>query len=614
MFTKRSFGLVILFVLFCSSGFGMVYPIGDMAVKPTTSFDSGNGYVITQGFLATRVMDGVEKTHLGVDLATYNNASGGDVYAIDAGIVADVQYSQATTGWGTMVRIRHQLPDGTVYYSQSAHLLYGSVTVSKDSTVVIGQVIGQVGSTGYSTNPHLDFEVKRLDNDGCGYLPDSDCSNDSVDNYYDPLDFIEAHNQPSTVARYSNGALNQPILDCFNRNGGADHFGQPFNNNGGGVYVHDWYSLDGSNFVTIQDFYHPGYDFYSAIIESSAMSAAFELKAGFRWYYMDQLAGYGPSTLNAPLCDERAFVDSNGLFGPANQIYVRQDFQTGKTLIWNLATGIQMVDTPSDGFHIALGGQESIDIWTSSVSYNQVILNWLLPFAGSSVVYRNDWPIHTTTDQLLTDNTALSNTTYRYYVQATSSDNGVVMRSPVLEVTTPANPNRYTITAQLRSGDYDTVDVEIVENTLYPYAPFHCFVRNDGAESYKVAATSWSFSGLQTGVSHTFYCEALTASDLVLGRSNVVTVFVPVPPTVSPTPTWTPRPDPNVPFKIVDGMHLTVIGDIFRVSFTAEAYQTVTLDRFSAKGYIQDPWGDQYSRSWPAVQFSPPLVMNPGDR
>ena len=162
MFTKRSFGLVILFVLFCSSGFGMVYPIGDMAVKPTTSFDSGNVYVITQGFLATRVMDGVEKTHLGVDLATYNNASGGDVYAIDAGIVADVQYSQATTGWGTMVRIRHQLPDGTVYYSQSAHLLYGSVTVSKGSMFPLGSAV-VTDAIGVATTPGDSLAVWACD-------------------------------------------------------------------------------------------------------------------------------------------------------------------------------------------------------------------------------------------------------------------------------------------------------------------------------------------------------------------------------------------------------------------------------------------------------------------
>ena len=103
-----------LFICLWSHGFGMVYPVGDANIQPTTSFSSGNGYVITQTFLYVGI-DG--KTHLGVDLATYNNASGGDVRAVESGTVTYVQNSQATTGWGAMVRIRHQLPNGTVYFS-----------------------------------------------------------------------------------------------------------------------------------------------------------------------------------------------------------------------------------------------------------------------------------------------------------------------------------------------------------------------------------------------------------------------------------------------------------------------------------------------------------------
>src|SRR3989344_6568130 len=122
-----------LFICLWSHGFGMVYPVGDANIQPTTSFSSGNGYVITQTFLYVGI-DG--KTHLGVDLATYNNASGGDVRAVESGTVTYVQNSQATTGWGAMVRIRHQLPNGTVYFSQYAHMIYGSITVSVNSTVV----------------------------------------------------------------------------------------------------------------------------------------------------------------------------------------------------------------------------------------------------------------------------------------------------------------------------------------------------------------------------------------------------------------------------------------------------------------------------------------------
>ena len=182
---------VILLTLFCGQSFGMVYPVGNQNIKPTASFDSGNGYIITQQFLYV----GGDGTHLGVDLAALNNASGGEVRSIDSGIVVHVQHSEDTTGWGTMVRIRHQLLDGTVYYSQYAHMLYESVTINAGDSVVKGQAIGKVGSTGYSTNPHLHFEVKKVDNNGCGYFPKPACPNDSVDNYYDPLEFIAAHSQ-----------------------------------------------------------------------------------------------------------------------------------------------------------------------------------------------------------------------------------------------------------------------------------------------------------------------------------------------------------------------------------------------------------------------------------
>jgi murein DD-endopeptidase MepM/ murein hydrolase activator NlpD len=96
---------------------------------------------------------GYVKVHTGTDLGRGD----GYVYAAASGTVV-------TTGWGgaygLMTVIDHGDVDGahltTLYAHQSAQL------VEVGDSVVRGQRIGVIGSTGYSTGPHLHVEV-RLD-------------------------------------------------------------------------------------------------------------------------------------------------------------------------------------------------------------------------------------------------------------------------------------------------------------------------------------------------------------------------------------------------------------------------------------------------------------------
>ena len=116
----------------------------------------------TGGLYLFPVPDGDEITqeyseqHKAWDIAA---VTGSAVVAAEEGTVTYVQIwdgSYDTTGmmsYGHMIQIEH--PDGnTTLY---AHL--SEINVQQGEKVVRGQRIGRVGSTGYSTGPHLHFEV-----------------------------------------------------------------------------------------------------------------------------------------------------------------------------------------------------------------------------------------------------------------------------------------------------------------------------------------------------------------------------------------------------------------------------------------------------------------------
>lgn len=104
---------------------------------------------ITSRF-GTRVdpISGVVKTHGGTDIAA---PEGTPILAAADGTVVAATYNAG--GYGFYVKIMHNGTYSTLYGHCSALL------VSAGQTVKQGQVIAKVGSTGYSTGPHLHFEV-----------------------------------------------------------------------------------------------------------------------------------------------------------------------------------------------------------------------------------------------------------------------------------------------------------------------------------------------------------------------------------------------------------------------------------------------------------------------
>ena len=91
--------------------------------------------------------------HKGIDISG-KNASGCLVVAGASGVVTEAGYNSG--GYGNYVKINHGNGIETLY----AHMLDNSLAVSAGDVVQKGQVVGQVGNTGYSFGAHLHFEVR----------------------------------------------------------------------------------------------------------------------------------------------------------------------------------------------------------------------------------------------------------------------------------------------------------------------------------------------------------------------------------------------------------------------------------------------------------------------
>ncbi|MDE7170137.1 MAG: M23 family metallopeptidase, partial [Mucispirillum sp.] len=94
---------------------------------------------------------GYHRPHYGVDYAA---PTGTPVKATASGVV---QIKSRTKGNGNYIALRHANGYETFYL----HLNGFNRAIKKGSRVAQGQIIGYVGSTGYSTGPHLDYRIRK---------------------------------------------------------------------------------------------------------------------------------------------------------------------------------------------------------------------------------------------------------------------------------------------------------------------------------------------------------------------------------------------------------------------------------------------------------------------
>ena len=147
------------------------YVGGSTAAVQMASYQSAGlgyapGYVPTSGSIrwpfpySTTMSSGFgewrgDSIHTGLD---FNPGVGSPVQSIAAGIVISAGWGPPSA-LGYYVVVQHEI-NGQLVESTYAHLLDGSSPLAPGQVIPVGEMIGNVGTTGLSTGPHLHLIVK----------------------------------------------------------------------------------------------------------------------------------------------------------------------------------------------------------------------------------------------------------------------------------------------------------------------------------------------------------------------------------------------------------------------------------------------------------------------
>ena len=139
----------------CAAGVGADGNRNVKVVADTVYWPLAEGtYTITSPFtMRISPVSGQLLAHEGIDMAAPMDTP---ITAVYGGVVEELAENSHS---GAYVQIKHTLPDGTVFHSAYLHQYMNKITVKLGDTVTAGQVIGAVGNNGWSTGPHLHFEI-----------------------------------------------------------------------------------------------------------------------------------------------------------------------------------------------------------------------------------------------------------------------------------------------------------------------------------------------------------------------------------------------------------------------------------------------------------------------
>lgn len=136
--------------------------IDEEQIKPFNSPLKISNMNVTSFFMEERIVYGNADVHKAWDLSASNNTP---VYSTCDGEVTQVSFKYSTNsidkngGGGNQIKIKCDIDDDTTYEVWYAHLYPNSSKVNVGDKVKHWQQIAEVGTTGYSTGPHLHYQV-----------------------------------------------------------------------------------------------------------------------------------------------------------------------------------------------------------------------------------------------------------------------------------------------------------------------------------------------------------------------------------------------------------------------------------------------------------------------